>query len=263
MFGLSMFPRFSGVCHSMRLKHKTALVTAAANGIGRATVERFAAEGARVIATDIDMASLEGLEGVEARRLDVTDVTAIRRLADELPALDVLFNCAGMVPSGSVLQCDDATWERSFALNVTSMYHTIQAFLPAMLSNGGGSSIINMASLASSLKGVPNRFAYGTTKAAVIGLTKAVAADFMTQGIRCNAICPGTVDSPSLHQRIEAQARQEGRSSAEVMEAFIARQPMGRLGNAEEVAALAAFLACDESAFITGTAQLIDGGWAN
>ncbi|QTF93072.1 SDR family oxidoreductase [Halomonas sp. BM-2019] len=246
----------------MRLKHKTALVTAAANGIGRATVERFAAEGARVIATDIDTASLEGLPGVEARRLDVTDATAIRHLADELPALDVLFNCAGMVPSGNVLQCDDLTWERSFALNVTSMYHTIQAFLPAMLSHGGG-SIVNMASLASSLKGVPNRFAYGATKAAVIGLTKAIAADFMAQGIRCNAICPGTVESPSLHQRIETQARQEGRSAVEVLNAFIARQPMGRLGRAEEVAALATFLASDESAFITGTAQLIDGGWAN
>ncbi|WP_302139721.1 SDR family oxidoreductase [Halomonas alkalicola] len=246
----------------MRLKNKTALVTAAANGIGRASVERFVAEGARVIATDVDTASLEGLQGVEVHHLDVTDATAIQRLADELPALDVLFNCAGMVPSGSVLQCDDATWERSFALNVTSMYHIIQAFLPAMLNSGGG-SIINMASLASSLKGVPNRFAYGTTKAAVIGLTKAVAADFMTQGIRCNAICPGTVESPSLHQRIEAQARQEGRDTVEVLDAFIARQPMGRLGRAEEVAALATFLACDESAFITGTAQLIDGGWAN
>ncbi|WP_144982115.1 SDR family oxidoreductase [Halomonas sp. C22] len=246
----------------MRLKNKTALVTAAANGIGRASVERFVAEGARVIATDIDTTSLEGLKGVEVRHLDVTDVAAIQRLAADLPALDVLFNCAGMVPSGSVLQCDDATWQRSFALNVTSMYHIIQSFLPAMLNSGGG-SIINMASLASSLKGVPNRFAYGTTKAAVIGLTKAVAADFMTHGIRCNAICPGTVDSPSLRQRIEAQARQEGLSTTEVLEAFIARQPMGRLGRPEEVAALATFLACDESSFITGTAQLIDGGWAN
>ncbi|WP_026001810.1 SDR family oxidoreductase [Vreelandella stevensii] len=246
----------------MRLKNKTALVTAAANGIGRASVERFVAEGAKVIATDIDTTSLEGLNGVEVRYLDVTDVAAIQRLAADLPALDVLFNCAGIVPSGSVLQCDDATWQRSFALNVTSMYHTIQSFLPAML-NGGGGSIINMASLASSLKGVPNRFAYGTTKAAVIGLTKAVAADFMTHGIRCNAICPGTVDSPSLRQRIEAQARQEGLSTTEVLEAFIARQPMGRLGRPEEVAALATFLACDESSFITGTAQLIDGGWAN
>ncbi|CAM3448829.1 MULTISPECIES: SDR family oxidoreductase [Halomonas] len=246
----------------MRLKNKTALITAAANGIGRASVERFVAEGARVFATDIDISSLENMPGVEAYRLDVTDSQAIHELASSLPALDILFNCAGMVPGGNILECDEASWQRSMDLNVTSMFHTLQAFLPGMLKNGGG-SVINMASLASSIKGVPNRCAYGTSKAAVIGLTKSVAADFMTQGIRCNAICPGTVESPSLKQRIAEQARQEGRSDADVLEAFKARQPMGRLGRVEEVAALATFLACDESQFITGTTQLIDGGWAN
>ncbi|MGP9806666.1 SDR family oxidoreductase [Halomonas sp. AOP12-C2-37] len=246
----------------MRLKNKTALITAAANGIGRASVERFVAEGARVFATDIDISSLENMPGVEAYRLDVTDSQAIHELASSLPALDILFNCAGMVAGGNILECDEASWQRSMDLNVTSMFHTLQAFLPGMLNNGGG-SIINMASLASSIKGVPNRCAYGTSKAAVIGLTKSVAADFMTQGIRCNAICPGTVESPSLKQRIAEQARQEGRSDADVLEAFKARQPMGRLGRVEEVAALATFLACDESQFITGTTQLIDGGWAN
>lgn len=246
----------------MTLKNKTALITAAAQGIGRATVERFLAEGATVIATDIDTSALEDLQGADIRRLDVTDSAAITQLARELPDLDILFNCAGMVPGGTVLECDDATWERSHALNVTSMFHMIQAFLPGMLQRGGG-SIINMASLASSVKGIPNRFAYGTTKAAVVGLTKSVAADFMTQGIRCNAICPGTVESPSLHQRIEEQAGRQGRSRDAVFQEFIDRQPMGRLGRPEEVAALAAFLASDEAAFITGTCQMIDGGWAN
>lgn len=246
----------------MRLKNKTALITAAANGIGRASVERFVAEGATVFATDIDITSLKGMPGVEAYRLDVTDRRAIHDLADSLPALDILFNCAGMVAGGSILECDEATWQRSMDLNVTSMFHTLQAFLPGMLAKGGG-SIINMASVASSIKGVANRCAYSTSKAAVIGLTKSVAADFMTQGVRCNAICPGTVESPSLKQRITEQARQEGRGDAEVLASFIARQPMGRLGRVEEVAALAAFLASDESQFITGSAQLIDGGWVN
>lgn len=245
----------------MRLKNKTALVTAAGQGIGRATVERFLAEGANVIATDIDTSGLDDLEGLDIRQLDVTDRQAIASLADNLPRLDVLFNCAGMVASGSVLECDETTWERSIALNVSSMFYMIQAFLPSMQVHGG--SIINMASLASSIKGVPNRFAYGTTKAAVVGLTKSVAADYMTQGIRCNAICPGTVESPSLQQRIAEQADREGRSKEEVHQAFIARQPMGRLGTPEEVAALVTFLATDESAFITGTTQLVDGGWAN
>ncbi|WP_249976475.1 SDR family oxidoreductase [Vreelandella olivaria] len=246
----------------MKLNNKTVLITAAANGIGRASAERFATEGARVFATDIDIATLKEMKGVEAYPLDVTDSRAILELAGSLPALDVLFNCAGMVPGGNILECSEASWQRTMELNVTSMFHTIQAFLPGMLEKGGG-SIINMASLASSIKGVANRCVYGTTKAAVIGLTKAVAADFMTQGVRCNAICPGTVESPSLKQRIADQARQEGRSEADVLAAFIARQPMGRLGRVEEVAALAAFLASDEAAFITGTTQLIDGGWAN
>lgn len=246
----------------MRLANKTALITAAGQGIGRATAERFVAEGARVIATDIDAGKLEGLRGAEAHVLNVTDAEAVQRLAAELPNLDILFNCAGMVPGGTILECSEQDWERAHALNATSMYRMIKAFLPGMLQNGGG-SIINMSSLASSIKGIPNRFAYGTTKAAVIGLTKAVAADFMTQGIRCNAICPGTVESPSLHERIAEQARQQGRDTADVFADFVARQPMGRLGRADEIAALAVHLASDESAFITGTAQLIDGGWAN
>ena len=246
----------------MRLANKTALITAAGQGIGRATAERFAAEGARVIATDIDASKLEGLRGAEAHVLNVTDAEAIQRLAAELPNLDILFNCAGMVPGGNILECSEQDWERAQALNVTSMYRMIKAFLPGMLQQGGG-SIINMASLASSIKGIPNRFAYGTTKAAVIGLSKAVAADFMTQGIRCNAICPGTVESPSLHERITEQARQQGRNVDDVFADFVARQPMGRLGQVEEIAALAVHLATDEAAFITGTAQLIDGGWAN
>lgn len=246
----------------MRLQDKTALVTASGQGIGRATVERFLAEGATVIATDIDTSLLADLEDAQVYRLDVTQRADIAKLARELGGLDILFNCAGMVPGGSILECNDATWEHSYALNVTAMFHMIQAFLPGMLNRGGG-SIINMASLASSIKGIPNRFAYGTTKAAVIGLTKSVAADFMTQGIRCNAICPGTVESPSLHQRIEAQAQQQERDHSAVFQDFIDRQPMGRLGRPEEIAALATFLASDEAAFITGTTQLIDGGWAN
>lgn len=246
----------------MRLANKTALITAAGQGIGRATAERFVAEGARVIATDIDAGKLEGLRGAETHVLNVTDAEAVQCLAAELPNLDILFNCAGMVPGGTILECSEQDWERAHALNATSMYRMIKAFLPGMLKNGGG-SIINMSSLASSIKGIPNRFAYGTTKAAVIGLTKAVAADFMTQGIRCNAICPGTVESPSLHERIAEQARQQGRDTTDVFADFVARQPMGRLGRADEIAALAVHLASDESAFITGTAQLIDGGWAN
>ncbi|ODC04419.1 NAD(P)-dependent oxidoreductase [Terasakiispira papahanaumokuakeensis] len=246
----------------MRLKNKTALITAAAQGIGRATVERYRDEGAHVIATDIDTADLLAVEGITVRQLDVTDAAAIKVLAAEFPQVDVLFNCAGMVPSGTILACDDATWERSLSLNVTAMFHMIQAFLPGMLARSQG-SLINMASVASSLKGVPNRLAYGASKAAVIGLTKAVAADYVAQGIRCNAICPGTVESPSLHQRIQLQAQQEGRAFDEVFQAFVARQPMGRLGQPDEIAALATFLAADESRFITGTTQVVDGGWVN
>lgn len=247
----------------MRLTHKVALITAAGQGIGQATAIRFAAEGARVIATDIDadkLGRLHDIEGIECHRLDVTDPVAIQELASRLPTLEVLFNCAGYVHSGSLLDCDTQDFERSMAINVGSMFHTISAFLPGMLQAGKG-SIVNMASVASSLKGVPGRFAYGTSKAAVLGLTRSVAADYVTQGIRCNAICPGTVDSPSLRQRIHDQAEHEARPQDEVHQAFLDRQPMGRLGNVEEIAALATYLASDESAYTTGTAQVIDGGW--
>ncbi|GAA5179883.1 SDR family oxidoreductase [Modicisalibacter zincidurans] len=247
----------------MRLRDKTALVTAAGQGIGHATALRFATEGARVIATDIDtdkLESLAALPGIEIRHLDVRDTAAIQALAEELPAVDVLFNVAGHVASGSLLECDEADWEFSLALNVTAMYRMIRAFLPGMLDQGGG-SIINMASVASSLKGVPNRFAYGTSKAAVLGLTKSVAADYLSQGVRCNAICPGTVASPSLMERIADQASRQGRTQDEVYGEFVARQPMGRLGTPEEIAALATYLAVDESAYTTGTFSVIDGGW--
>ncbi len=245
-----------------RLQGKTALITAAGQGIGRATALAFAREGARVIATDINLAQLDSLEGCSVHRLDVTDAAAIAALAREVGPVDVLFNCAGYVDGGTILQCEEAAWDFSFDLNVRSMYRMIRAFLPAMVERGGG-SIINMSSVASSLKAAPNRFVYGVTKAAVIGMTKSVAADFVAQGIRCNAICPATIDSPSLRERIEAQARATGQSVAQVEQAFVARQPMGRVGRAEEIAALALYLASDESAFTTGTAQLIDGGWTN
>jgi 2-keto-3-deoxy-L-fuconate dehydrogenase len=255
---------------TQRLAGKTALVTAAAAGIGRATAEAFAREGARVVATDINaaaLAELGAIPGIIARRLDVTDGAAISALAAELGAVQVLFNGAGFVHAGSILDCDEAAWDFSFNLNVRSMFRLTRALLPAMLAHHeqgrGGASIINVASAASSIKGVPNRFVYATTKAAVIGMTKALAADFITRGIRCNAICPGTVESPSLRQRIEAQARASGQTVAQVEAAFVARQPMGRLGTTHEIAMLAVYLASDESAFTTGTAQLIDGGWAN
>ena len=250
---------------TLRLAGKTALVTAAGQGIGRATAEAFAAEGARVIATDINEAALAELArvpGVSARRLDVTDPGAIAALVAEAGALDVLFNGAGYVHAGTILDCDDGAWEFSFNLNVRSMYHLIRATLPGMLAKGGG-SIINVASVASSIKGAPNRFVYGTTKAAVIGLTKSVAADFVAKGIRCNAICPGTVESPSLRQRIESQAAASSQTIAQVEAAFVGRQPVGRLGRTSEIAALAVYLASDESAFTTGTTQVIDGGWSN
>lgn len=244
-----------------RLTGKTALVTAAAQGIGRACAERFAREGARVIATDIHIDALNDVP-FEVRRLDVRDTQQVNALAAELGAIDILLNCAGFVHAGSVLDCDESAWDVSFDLNVKSMYRTIRAFLPTMLERGGG-GIINMSSAASSIKGVSNRFVYGASKAAVIGLTKAVAADFVARGIRCNAICPGTVMSPSLVQRIDEQARTQGKPRAEVEAAFVARQPMGRLGQPEEIAALAAYLASDEAAFTTGQAHLIDGGWSN
>jgi 2-keto-3-deoxy-L-fuconate dehydrogenase len=250
---------------TQRLAGKTALVTAAAQGIGRATAEAFAREGANVIATDLNeqaLAELAGIGGITTRRLDVTDGAAVTALVASLPALNVLFNGAGYVHAGSILDCEERDWDFSFELNVKSMYHLIRAVLPGMLERGGG-SIINMASVAGSIKGAPNRFVYGSTKAAVIGLTKAIAADFITRGVRCNAICPGTVESPSLRERVAAQARASGQTTEQVQAAFIARQPMGRLGRAEEIAALAVYLASDESAFTTGTAQVIDGGWSN
>lgn len=237
-----------------KLQNKTALVTAAAQGIGKATAEMFAREGARVIATDIDTDNLAKLEGCETRRLDVRDPAAITALAKELGTVDVLFNCAGYVHAGTILDCDDNAWAFSMDLNVTPMYRMIRALLPKMI-EAGGASIINMASVAS-IKGVPNRFAYTATKAAIMGLTKSVAVDFVTKGIRCNAIGPGTVDTPSLHQRLAATGDYEAAHKA-----FIARQPMGRLGKPEEVAALALYLASDDAKFMTGQLHLLDGGW--
>ena len=250
---------------SNRLAGKTAFVTAAGQGIGRATALAFVREGARVVATDISEPLLQSLAaetGCTVQRLDVTDAAAINAAAAAHGAVDVLFNGAGYVHSGSVLDCSEAEWDVAFTLNVRSQFRLIKAFLPAMLQRGGG-SIINMASVAGSIKGAPNRFIYGSTKAAVIGLTKSVAADFITRGIRCNAICPGTVESPSLRDRMAAQAAAAGLTVALVEAAFVARQPMGRLGRVEEIAALAVYLASDESAFTTGTAQVIDGGWSN
>ena len=244
-----------------RLAGKTALVTAAAQGIGRACAERLASEGARVIATDIRLDLLAEVP-FDAHRLDVRDGAAVAALAATIGAVDILVNCAGFVHAGTVLECDEDDWDFSFDVNVKSMYRTIRTFLPGMLERGRG-SIVNLASAASSVKGVPNRFVYGTTKAAVIGLTKAVAADFVTRGIRCNAICPGTVASPSLSARIAEQAQAQGKSVAEVEAAFVARQPMGRIGRPEEIAALAAYLASDEAGFTTGQIHLIDGGWSN
>ena len=245
---------------SGRLKGKVALMTAAGAGIGRATAEAFAAEGARVIATDINTDALKGLNA-EARRLDVRSTEAVTALAQEIGAIDMLFNCAGFVHHGTILDCTDEDWDFSFDLNVKSMHRTIRAFLPAMLEKGGG-SIVNVASAASSVRGIPNRYVYGASKAAVIGLTKAVAADFIRRGVRCNAICPGTIESPSLDQRIHTQAAQSGQSVEAVRKAFVDRQPMGRIGKAEEVAALALYLASDESAFTTGQTHLVDGGFA-
>ena len=238
------------------LAGKVALVTAAAQGIGRATAERFAEAGARVVATDINADLLAGLQGCDSRLLDVTDSAAVAALAKELGAVDALFNCAGFVHHGTVLECGEDAWDFSFNLNAKAMYRTIRAFLPAMLA-AGGASIINMASVASSLKGVPNRFAYGASKAAVIGLTKAVAADFVAQGIRCNAICPGTVDTPSLQERLRATGDYE-----QALKDFTARQPLGRLGTTAEIAELALYLASDASAYTTGQCHVIDGGWA-
>ncbi len=243
-----------------RLSGKTAFATAAGQGIGRAAALAMAREGAHVIATDLDEALLAELsdldDRIETARLDATNRDAIFAMAKRVGPVDILFNCAGFVHHGSVLDATDDEWDFAFDLNVKSMYHTIAAFVPDMLANGGG-SIINMASAASSIKGVANRFIYSTTKAAVIGLTKSVAADFVAKGIRCNAICPGTVQSPSLEDRIRAQGDYEKSKAA-----FVARQPMGRLGTPEEIAALVVYLASDDSAFTTADTHVIDGGWS-
>ena len=249
---------------SQRLAGKTAFLTAAGQGIGRATALAFVREGARVIATDVNaeaLASLAKEAGCTTLPLNVLDPAAIASAAKAHGGVDVLFNCAGFVHAGSVQECSEEEWDFAFNLNVRSMYRTIKAFLPGMLAKKSG-SIINMASAASSIKGVPNRFVYATTKAAVIGLTKSVAADFVGKGLRCNAICPGTIESPSLRERIGAQAQASSKTEAEVEAMFVSRQPMGRLGRADEIAALAVYLASEESAFTTGATHVIDGGWS-
>ena len=242
-----------------RLDGKRCLVTAAGQGIGRATAKAMADEGAKVFATDIDPRKLGELsdEGLDTFRLDVTDAEAIAESVQRTGAVNVLFNCAGFVDSGSILDCGEEQWEHTLNLNVTAMYRVTKAYLPGMLDSGGG-SIINMSSLASSVIGVPNRFVYGVSKAAVIGLTKSIAADFVKQGIRCNAICPGTVQSPSLEQRLRASGDYE-----KARKNFTVRQPMGRIGTPEEIAALAVYLASDESGYVTGAEHIIDGGWSN
>lgn len=244
----------------MRLKGKTALVTAAAQGIGRATALAFAAEGAQVYATDLNAAKLAEIvgPGIRTMALDVRDTAAVQAAAEVIGAVDILFNCAGFVHQGSVLEATEAEWDFAFDLNVKSMLRTTQAFLPGMLARGGG-SVINMASVASSVKGIVNRAIYGASKAAVIGLTKSIAADYATKGVRCNAICPGTVQSPSLDDRIAANAAAAGSLEA-ARAAFIERQPMGRLGRPDEIAALAVYLASEDSVFVTGQALVIDGG---
>jgi 2-keto-3-deoxy-L-fuconate dehydrogenase len=248
-----------------RLKGKVALVTAAGQGIGRAIAEAFAREGAKVIATDVDATKLKGLKSAKRLALDVRSNDAIDMLAKgvarEYGALDILVNCAGFVHQGNIFDCSERDWDFSFDLNVKSMHRTTHAFLPAMLKKKRG-SIINMSSAVSSIRGVHSRYAYGATKAAVIGLTKAVAADFITQGIRANAICPGTIETPSLEGRISDLSKKSGATTTKVRKAFVERQPMGRLGTTQEVANLAVFLASDESSYITGQAHLVDGGMA-
>jgi 2-keto-3-deoxy-L-fuconate dehydrogenase len=249
---------------SGRLAGKSALITAAGQGIGRATALCFLAEGATVWATDINQAALDTLAArkpaIHTRVLNVRDSAAVMAIAQEIGAIDILFNCAGFVHQGSILDCSEQDWNVSIDLNVTSMYRTCRAFLPGMLSAGKG-SIINMSSVASSVKGAPNRAAYGATKAAVIGLTKAIAADYVARGIRCNALCPGTIETPSLSERVAALTSAD-RDVEEVRKAFIARQPIGRLGRPDEIAAAALYLASDDSSFMTGQALIIDGGWS-
>ena len=250
---------------SNRLQGKVALVTAAGQGIGRAIAEAFSNEGGKVVATDVAEDKVRDLKAAKRIKLDVRaqeNVDAVAKtVASEFGALDILVNCAGYVHNGSILECGDRDWDFSFDLNVKSMHRTIKVFLPGMLEKKSG-SIVNISSAVSSIRGVPNRYAYGATKAAVIGLTKAIAADFIKQGIRCNAICPGTIESPSLEERIATLSKQSGRSIQDVRQSFIDRQPMGRLGTAQEVAALAVFLASDEASYITGQPHLVDGGMA-
>lgn len=252
---------------TQRLENKTAFVTAAGQGIGHAVALAFAREGANVIATDLNPKLLEALAAdtkclaLRTQVLDVLDAAAIQAAAAQHPNVDVLFNAAGFVHHGTVLDCTEDEWSFAFDLNVRSMYRTIKAFVPGMLARGNG-SIVNVASGASSIKAAANRFVYGATKAAVIGLTKSVALDFITKGVRCNAICPGTIDSPSLRDRIATLAQSSGQSEQQVEAMFIGRQPMGRLGTADEIAALAVHLASDESRFTTGTTALVDGGWS-
>lgn len=240
-----------------RLAGKKCLITAAANGIGRASAELFAAEGGRVIATDLNaeaLAALDGTPNIETRVLNVLDANAISAMAEDVGALDVLFNCAGFVHMGGIFECEDKDWDFSFDLNVKAMFHMCKAFLPKMVEAGGG-SIVNMCSVAGAVTGAPNRLAYGASKGAVLGFTRSLAADFVDKGVRINAICPGTVETPSLHDRIEQSGGEPAR------QAFIARQPMGRLGTAEEIANLALYLASDESSYTTGQPHVIDGGW--
>lgn len=249
----------------VRLKNRVALITAAGQGIGRAIADAFIAEGAKVIATDLDPKKLSRLRAAMTSKLDVrsdADIAAFAKVVkNKFGAIDILVNCAGFVHHGDVLHCSGADWDFSFDLNVKSMHRTLTAFLPGMVRNRRG-SIVNVASAVSSIRGVPNRYVYGATKAAIIGLTKAVAADFIKKGIRCNAICPGTIESPSLEDRIKTQSKASGQTLRQVQRAFIDRQPMGRLGTAREVAALAVFLASDESSYITGQPHLVDGGMA-
>ena len=244
-----------------RLKGKVAVVTAAGQGIGRAIAEAFVREGATVYATDVNVAKLEGIARAKRRKLDVLSARAIEAFVAKTGPIDILVNCAGLVHHGTVLDCDDKAWDFSFDLNVRSMHRMIKAYLPGMLEKGAG-AIVNIASGASSVRGIPNRYVYGTTKAAVIGLTKAVAADFIQKGVRCNAIAPGTVVSPSLDERITTLAARGGKTVAETRAAFVCRQPMGRLGTAEEIAAAAVYLASDEAAFTTGITLSVDGGFS-
>jgi len=244
-----------------RLQGKVAVVTAAGQGIGRAIAEAFVAEGATVWATDRDVEKLEGLARAKRRKLDVLSDRAVASFAEKIGPVDILVNAAGFVHHGTVMECDNAAWDFSFDLNVKSMHRMLRAFIPGMLAKGHG-SVVNIASGAGSVRGIPNRYVYGATKAAVIGLTKAVAADYIKKGIRANAICPGTIQSPSLDQRIEDLAKLNQTSIEAARQAFIDRQPMGRLGTAEEIAMLAVYLASDESSYTTGQIHLADGGFA-